>query len=423
MTAHRKITPKSQRKSSCPEGWTPAGARAPVRLTVKQEQYCRKAIGINRFCYNLAVATHRFHRVNRLPWPSWQDIYKAFNACKRQDYPFVTEVNSRVAEAAFMNFGKAIANWRNPELKAMAPKFKRKKLTGAGSFRAASGVTQIKHNGKRRIQLPGLGSVKLDCTLPKGIYHEAHLKQENGRWYLCLKLWRAPQLIPANDNRRAGAIDTGINPLGTDSDGQEYLNPKAAYQMEKKLRRCQRAQARRQKGSRGWWEAQRKIDRCHRRIRGLRSNAQHQMTNAVTRKFRELVIEDLNVAGMMRGKTPRAQADAGMGKVKRQLIYKGLWRHTSVTLAPVWYPSSKTCNVCGIVNAKLKRERTWKCGNCGTSHDRNMNAALNLRDLILPPGRGPMLRDGPALALPQRKSETSPNDRRTAQSNPREGQS
>ena len=157
----------------------PAGARVPIRPTIKQEQYCRKAIGINRFCYNLAVATHRFHRVNRLPWPSWQDIYKAFNACKHEDYPFVTEVASRVAEGAFMNFGSAMANWRNPNTRTRAPKFKHEKLTGTGSFRAASGVTQIRYNGKRRIQLPGLGSVKLDCTLPKGIYHEAHIKQEN----------------------------------------------------------------------------------------------------------------------------------------------------------------------------------------------------------------------------------------------------
>ena len=423
MTTQRNITPKSQRKSSRPEGWLPAGAKVPIRLTVRQEKYCRRAIGISRFCYNLAVATHRFHRINRLPWPSWQDIYKAFNACKREDYPFVTEAASRVAEGAFMDFGQALANWRHPNTKARTPRFKRRKLTNSGSFRAASGVTQVRYNGKRRIQLPGLGSVKLDCTLPKGIYHEAHLKRENGHWYLCLKLWRAPEPIPENDNRRTGAVDTGINPMGTDSDGQEYENPRASYQMEKKLRRWQRAQARRQKGSRGWWEAQRKIDRCHRRIRGDRANAQHQMTNTVTRKFQDLIIEDLNVAGMMRGKTPRAQADAGMGKIKQQLIYKGLWRHTAVTLAPVWYPSSKTCSTCDAVNAKLKRERTWTCRTCGTSHDRNVNAALNLRNLILPPGRGPMLRDGPALALPHRKGETGSNDRRTAPSDPRGGQS
>ena len=68
----------------------PAGYAVPVRLTARQEQYCRRAIGITRFIYNLCVATHRFCRTNRMPWPSWQDIYKAFNACKREDYPFVT---------------------------------------------------------------------------------------------------------------------------------------------------------------------------------------------------------------------------------------------------------------------------------------------------------------------------------------------
>ena len=80
----------SVRKSSCPEGWVPVGAKVPLQLTVRQVEYCRKAIGTSSFTYNLAVATHRFHRNNRLPWPSWQDMYKAFNACKREDYPFVT---------------------------------------------------------------------------------------------------------------------------------------------------------------------------------------------------------------------------------------------------------------------------------------------------------------------------------------------
>ena len=131
------------------------------------------------------------------------------------------------------------------------------------------------------------------------------------------------------------------------------------------------------------------------------------MTSTVTRKFSELVIEDLHVAGLMRGNTPRAQADAGMGDIKRQLIYKGLWRHTRVTLASVWFPSSKTCSACGTINRKLKRERTWTCDTCGTRHDRNLNAAINLRNLIVPEsrrrdGRGqeflvPQQRDLPTL--------------------------
>ena len=242
------------------------------------------------------------------------------------------------------------------------------------------------------MKLPCLGSVKLGCTLPKGICYEASIRRENGRWCLSLKLWKPPMPKPERPPR-PGGIDTGINPLGTDSDGRTYRNPKASYQVERSLRRWQRAQERRQKGSRGWWEAQRKIDRCHRRVRGLRHNAQHQMTSTVTRKFSELVIEDLNVAGLMRGNTPRAQADAGMGDVKRQMVYKGLWRHTRVVLAPMWFPSSKTCSACGTVNRDLKREPTWTCPDCGARHDRNLNAAINLRNLILAPnprrnGRG-----------------------------------
>ena len=139
------------------------------------------------------------------------------------------------------------------------------------------------------------------------------------------------------------------------------------------------------------------------------------MTSQLVHKFQNLVIEDLNVAGMMHGKTPKAQADSGMGEIKRQLIYKGDWHHCEVQIAHRFYPSSKTCSNCQNVNAKLKREPTWQCSNCGTVHDRNINAAVNLRNLLtLPAGSGVMLRDGKALAAGLTSSETSPSDRRTA---------
>ena len=139
-----------------------------------------------------------------------------------------------------------------------------------------------------------MGSIKLACTLPKGIYHEAHIRKQNGRWYLCLKLWQEPNptSAPAPEHPgRHGAVDTGINPIATDSDGQAYQNSKAYYAMERKLKRWQRPQARWSTSSRGWREAQRRIDRCHRRIRGIRHNASHQMTNTLTRKYNVLVID------------------------------------------------------------------------------------------------------------------------------------
>ena len=100
--------PGFRHKNSCPDGWLNAGAKVPIRLTVRQEEYCRQGINIHRFCYNLAVRTHRFCRRNRLLWPSWMDISKAFNACKREDYPFVTEVAAVVATGAFRGFGRAV---------------------------------------------------------------------------------------------------------------------------------------------------------------------------------------------------------------------------------------------------------------------------------------------------------------------------
>ena len=116
--------PKFRRKNSCPEGWLHAGAKVPIHLTVRQENYCRDAIDIHRFCYNLAVRTHRFCRRNRLPWPSWMDISKAFNAGKREDHAFVTQVAAVVATGAFRDFGQAVDNWRNPGLRARVPKVK-----------------------------------------------------------------------------------------------------------------------------------------------------------------------------------------------------------------------------------------------------------------------------------------------------------
>ena len=150
------------------------------------------------------------------------DISKAFNACKREDYPFVTQVAAVVATGAFRDFGQAVDNWRNPEPPGPGPqKPSAGQFAGTGSFLAAGSMKEIRYDGKRRVKLPCLGSVKLACTLPKGICYEANIRRENGRWYICLKLWKPPEPRTGTRSRRPGGIDTGINPLGTDSDGPD----------------------------------------------------------------------------------------------------------------------------------------------------------------------------------------------------------
>ena len=195
---------KKQQPSSRPEGWLAAGIVVPVKLTVRQERYAKRCLGISRFVYNLATSTHRFHRRNRLAWPNAHEMAREFNAAKGEDYPFVTEVSKFVAQGAFRNFGRAIARWRDPEIKSGPPTIRRKNRTGAGSFLAASGINLIKYDGHRRIKLPYLGSVKLARELPEGIAYEVTVKHQNGRWYASIAYWKPP-LAPRTKHTTAAA--------------------------------------------------------------------------------------------------------------------------------------------------------------------------------------------------------------------------
>ena len=110
-----------ERKSNRPEGWLDSGREVPVHLTVKQERYAWRAMGIARFAFNLACATHAFHRANRMQWPFVSDIQKAFNACKREEYLFVLEVSKFVAQGGFQDLEKAVKNWETPATPRAGP--------------------------------------------------------------------------------------------------------------------------------------------------------------------------------------------------------------------------------------------------------------------------------------------------------------
>ena len=166
----------------------------------------------------------------------------------------------------------------------------------------------------------------------------------------------------------------------------------------------------------GWWEAQRRIDRAHRRAKGLRDNARHHISRTLVQKYHTLGIETLNVSGLIKaGLQPKAPADAGMSGLLKQIRYKGHWYGTRVVEADQWYPSSKTFSTCRAINRSLGRVPEWDCPNCDTDHDRNENAARNLQKLaLLAVGEEVMLLDGEALAGDDSiAGETAPDEGRT----------
>ena len=408
---------KRRQPSSCPEGWRPAAMVLQLELTCRQERYAQRCVGIARFVYNRMVGNDQAGRDTGL-WLTPHEMEKEFNAAKHVNsaLSFVTEVSKFVAQGACRNYRNARSRWLNKKLKARRPVFHKKNRTATGSFLAASGVKLIHYDGHRRIRLPYLGSVRMTRSLSEGIPYEVTIRKRNGRWYASIAYWKPPIAPPQRETQSVGGVDVGISPLAVDSDNVHYQNPKALDSALRKLRRWQRAQARRTPGSRGWWEAQRRLDAVQRRVTGLRNNAHHQMSRELVRKYHTLGIETLNVAGMIKaGLQSKALADAGMSNLLSQIRYKAHWYSASIVEADQWYPSSKTCSACGEYNGVLRREPHWSCPNCGVIHDRNENAARNLQKLaLLAVGEDVMLLDGGALAGGDSiAGETAPAEGRT----------
>ena len=394
-----------------PTGTAPAGITIPLRLTKRQENYATRCVGISRAVYNTMVATHQMARAHgHGPWPSPMEMEKLFNELKHDPafgMTFTTEVSKFVAQGACRNFRNAYNRWLAKDLKSDKPVFHKKNASGTGSFLAASGVNKIKYDGHRRITLPYLGSIKLKRELTAGLPYQATIRKRLGQWKLSLNYWKPPEDAELKTHE-AGAADVGIQPLAVDSELNHYLNPKPLYKYLEQLARWQKKQDRRRKGSRGWHEAQDRLNSIWRKILGLRNNLHHQLSRLLVRKYQVLCIESLNVVGMDKLKSQaKAIRDAAIGNLLRLIKYKADWHGTLIVEADRFFPSSKTCNACGVVNKELKREKYWTCPECGTPHERNENAVLNLLKLALEAARdlpkSTLGAVGPDVTLPARR--------------------
>jgi putative transposase len=152
-----------------------------------------------------------------------------------------------------------------------------------------------------------------------------------------------------------------------------------------RLRRLSRTLSRKVKGSCNRAKAKLKLAKLHARIANIRRDNLHQLSTCITRRFHTIGIEHLNVKGMMGNRhLARAVADMGFYELRRQLEYKAAWRGGHVVPVDRWYPSSKLCSCCGYWLEALGLDvRQWTCPGCGASHDRDVNAAINLRNMAV----------------------------------------
>jgi putative transposase len=185
-------------------------------------------------------------------------------------------------------------------------------------------------------------------------------------------------------------VDLGVKDFAVTSDEKRIANPRCLERKARNLVRYQRRMARCQIGSKNMGKAAAKVARAHRKVRNARHAFLHRVSTGLVRGADTIVIEDLNISGMVRNRRlSRAISDCGWGEFRRQLEYKCERYGRDLIVISRWYPSSKTCSACGHLLAELSLStRRWTCPGCHTRHDRDINAAKNILAAGLAVARG-----------------------------------
>ncbi len=367
--------------------------KTELDLNDHQVTACRKHAGASRWAYNWGLVRKQeaYHTTGKSP--SAIDLHRELNALKQTAVPWMYEVSKCAPQEALRNLDTAFAHFfRRSKLKAAGklhgklgyPQRKSKKR-GVGSFRLTGSISVFPN----AIQLPRLGRLRLkeQSYLPtSGVkILSATVSEQAGHWYVSIQV-EQERAVPVNAGSVVG-IDLGIKTLATLSDGTMIPNPRHLKRRLKKLRRLHREASRKRKGSKNRRKAVNRLARLYRNVSNQRRNTLHQLTTQLAKTKPVVVIENLNVSGMLKNhRLAQAIGDVGFSEFRRQLVYKAAWYGSRVVIADRWEPSSKTCSGCGWVDETLElSNRTFQCQNsqvsCGLVIDRDLNAAINLAKL------------------------------------------
>ncbi|MDD2729834.1 RNA-guided endonuclease TnpB family protein [Malikia sp.] len=350
-----------------------------------QATYLARAAGVARFAYNWALAEwkrqYEAHKLDpTLSKPSQAALRRQLNAVKREQFPWMLEVTKNAPQMAIIQLGQAFQNFFAG--RARYPQFRKK-----GRHDRFSLSNDQFSLDDSRIRIPNLGWVRMRETLRfAGKLLSATVSRVADRWYVSLAVdTQDDSPLPPAENQGAVGVDLGVKALATLSTGETIPGPKPHKALLYRLQRLSRSLSRKQKGSANRNKARARLAKLHARIAAIRSDALHQLTTDLTRRFHTIGIEDLNVRGMVRNRRlARSIADMGFFEFRRQLDYKAAMRGGQVVVADRWYPSSKTCSGCGHRLDELPLSvRNWTCPACGAVHDRDVNAAVNLKNMAV----------------------------------------
>ena len=344
-----------------------------------QKEYLDKACGTVRHCYN-QMLEHFSKKENPYSLKAAYDFYKN---TLREQFEWYKEISFHISANAIQDLHNAFSHFfRRVKLKQKPgyPKYHKKDRKESFSIRTPQKFGVF--GNKLRIE-----KLKSYIRMREPIRLQGQLKQvtiskKAGRYFASFLIETEDYVQNYPNRQKSDGVDLGIKTLATLSNGEVYENYRLLKKNLRKLKKLQRNFARKkEKNSNRRARAKLQIQKLHFRIAKQRAAIAHQLSNYLTKTFDRIVLEDLNVKGMMKNrKLSRAIADVGFGMLRQFIEYKAKLRKCVVVIADRFFPSSKTCSQCGAIKQDLTlADRIYRC-DCGLVIDRDLNAAKVLNN-------------------------------------------
>jgi putative transposase len=394
-----------------------------------QQAALARAFGCARVVFNDAVRAREDARKDGQPFPTAGQLSRCLitQAKRTAERSWLGEVSAvvlqqslRDAEAAYKNFFASLKGTRKGP-KLGAPRFKSRKDARQSIRFTANARWHI--TGSGRLSLPKIGAVKVKWSrpLPTTPTSVTVVKDAAGRFFASFVIDTDPAADQARMPEADGTIgiDLGLTHFAVLSDGTKIDSPRFVRRAEKKLKKAQKELSRKQKGSKNRAKARRRVARAHAAVADARHEFHHQLSTRLISENQGIAVEDLPVAGLARTRLAKSVHDAGWAQFIGMLAYKAQrYGRTLVTIGR-FEPTSQVCSACGVKDGpKPLSIREWTCAACGTHHDRDHNAALNIKTAagLAVSACGAPVRPG---AIPAQREETGshgfPTGNRAAQ--------
>jgi putative transposase len=351
--------------------------------TKEQEKKIVQHIGGCRFVYNWALENKlKFYETSKEKLSAY-DLNYMLKGLKA-DNPWLKEVNSQSLQQTNKNMESAFTRFFRE--KKGFPKFKSKK-NPVQSFQIPQHYTVNFEKGL--IKLPKIGYVKIVISRTfEGTPKTATIsKTPTGKYFISILVddgKEVPEKLPFNESSTIG-VDLGIKDSAILSNGEKFENPKFLKNSLKKLKVLSRRLSKKVKGSNNCKKAKLKLSRLHEKITNQRNDFHHKLSKKLVCENQAIALETLNVCGMIKNHClAQSIADAGWSGFVEKLTYKAEWFKKTILKIGRFEPSSKVCSICGYYKSDLTlKDREWICPDCKTLHDRDVNAAINIKKFAL----------------------------------------